>query len=127
MIIAFKTEQASKGSDAGYIERLKRLNAELKAQLSETQQQLQQFHESSELGWLNAESAQREITHLRGQLDDLRRKNIALAAQAEQAGLLEQQLESADKENDELRAALTMAQLPADSRDNVIGMVRRAA
>lgn len=127
-IIVIEVEKpAAAGSDAGYVERLQRASAELKAQLLETQRQLQHFQESSGLGWLSAESAQQEITHLRGQLMELGRKNVALAAQAEQSDLLERQLEAADLRIDELEAALAVAQLPADSRDNVISMVRRAA
>lgn len=68
-----------------------------------------------------------EIEQLNIQLDGLRRKNEGLAAQAEQAELLEQQLEGADLHIDELEIALLAAQLPAKSRENVIALLRRAA
>ena len=67
-----------------------------------------------------------KITQLQQQIMDLGRQNIALAAEAEGKELVEQQLEAADKRIKELEAALVLASLPQDSRDNVIQMARAA-
>ncbi|TDR82168.1 hypothetical protein [Paludibacterium purpuratum] len=70
---------------------------------------------------------QAELLRFQDQVDELGRRNTDLAARAEQADQLEAQLEAADRRIDELEAALAIAQLPAESRDNVINLVRRAA
>lgn len=67
-----------------------------------------------------------KIDQLQQQVMDLGRQNIALAAEAEGKELVEQQLEAADKRIKELEAALVLASLPQDSRDNVIQMARAA-
>lgn len=67
-----------------------------------------------------------KIAQLQQQVFDLGRQNIALAAEAEGKELVEQQLEAADKRIKELKAALVLASLPQDSRDNVIQMARAA-
>ena len=67
-----------------------------------------------------------KIAQLQQQVFDLGRQNIALAAEEEGRKLAEQQLEAADKRIKELEAALVLASLPQDSRDNVIQMVRAA-
>lgn len=51
---------------------------------------------------------------------------IAAGALEERVALQEQQLEAADKRIKELEAALVLACLPQDSRDNVIQMARAA-
>lgn len=60
---------------------------------------------------------QEECGHLR----------VSAAAMEERANLTERQLAGADARIKELEAALVLANLPADSRDNVIQMVREAA
>ncbi len=67
-----------------------------------------------------------KIAQLQQQVFDLGRQNIALAAEEEGRKLAEQQLEAADKRIKELEAALVLASLPQDSRDNVIQMARAA-
>lgn len=67
-----------------------------------------------------------KIAQLQQQVMDLGLQNIALAAEAEGRELAEQQLEAADKRIKELEAALVLASLPQDSRDNVIQMARAA-
>lgn len=67
-----------------------------------------------------------KIDQLQQQVFDLGRQNIALAAEEEGRKLAEQQLEAADKRIKELEAALVLASLPQDSRDNVIQMARAA-
>jgi len=71
-------------------------------------------------------SQHEKITQLQQQVMDLGRQNIALAAEVEGKELVEQQLEAADKRIKELEAALVLASLPQDSRDNVIQMARAA-
>lgn len=71
-------------------------------------------------------SQHKKIAQLQQQVFDLGRQNIALAAEAEGKELAEQQLEAADKRIKELEAALVLASLPQDSRDNVIQMARAA-
>lgn len=68
-----------------------------------------------------------EIARLTHHIDELGRKNIALAAEAERAEIAEQQLAVADERIRELEAALVVYRLPPGSRDNVIQMVREAA
>ncbi|WP_137010112.1 hypothetical protein [Aquitalea aquatilis] len=65
--------------------------------------------------------------NLRKQLLELGSQNIALAAQAESAGMLEQALDKANRRIDELEAALQVARLPVASRENVIQLVREQA
>jgi len=67
-----------------------------------------------------------KIAQLQQQIMDMVRQNIALAAEIEGKELVEQQLEAADKRIKELEAALVLASLPQDSRDNVIQMARAA-
>lgn len=67
-----------------------------------------------------------KIAQLNQQVFSLSRQNIELAAEAEGKELVEQQLEAADKRIKELEAALVLASLPQDSRDNVIQMARAA-
>lgn len=71
-------------------------------------------------------SQHEQITQLQQQVFDLGRQNIALAAEIEGKELVELQLEAADKRIKELEAALVLASLPQDSRDNVIQMARAA-
>lgn len=111
----------------GYIERLRTVLVREKTTSGALQAAFANRGREIEMQWRRIEAQDLEIVQLKAQVDELSRKNIALAAQAEQAELTERQLEAADKENDELCAALAVAQLPADSRGNVIGMVRRAA
>lgn len=58
---------------------------------------------------------------------ELGRQNIALAAEAERADIAERQLAAADARIRELEVALAASRLPAESRENVIQMVREAA
>lgn len=134
--ILITTDQADIGAegDAGYIERLRTALAREKATSGALQAACANRGRTIEEMWRRIEAQDLEIVQLKAQVDELGRKNLALAAQAEQAEFLEReievrdrQLEAADKRIDELEAALAVAQLPADSRDNVIGMVRRAA
>lgn len=67
------------------------------------------------------------VQNLTDQNDELSRRNLALAAEAERAELAERQLEAADRRIEELEAALRIAQLPAESQSAVISMLRPAA
>lgn len=70
---------------------------------------------------------QQQIQQLQDRILDLGRKNIALAAEAERAEQLEQQLAESALRIRELEAALVVARLPAASRDNVVQLVLEAA
>lgn len=126
-IIVIEIEKDPRETNAGYIERLRAALAREKTTSHALQTAFANRGREIEMQWRRIQGQDLEIVQLKAQLDELGSKNLVLAAQAEQVELLEQQLEAADKEIDELRAALAVAQLPADSRDNVIGMVRRAA
>lgn len=54
-------------------------------------------------------------------------ENIMLAAKAEQAEFLEQQLEASDTRILELEATITVLRLPSTSQEAVIQMVREGA
>ena len=54
-------------------------------------------------------------------------ENIMLAAKAEQAEFLEQQLEASDNRIRELEATITVLRLPTSSQEAVIQMVREGA
>jgi len=118
-LLIIETHQTTT-QDAGYIERLEAAHNELKAA------------HSSELR--KAKGDARYINELfhrartaEAQVGELSRQNIALAAQAEQAELLERQLAAADQKIRELEAALRLAQMPADSQSNVIDLLKRTA
>lgn len=63
------------------------------------------------------------IRSLHATIDEQGRRIIALQAQIEQVEQLEQQLDAADTEIRELKAALVVAKLPAESQSNVIQML----
>jgi chromosome segregation ATPase len=132
----------------GYVKRLQRVNASLRSHVERAEKENRRLSENNRQLWNNLEANQRaareleeakleaeydqgkllrQVEQLQAQVKELGRQNIALAAQAEQAQFLEQQLEAADAEKLELRAALAVAKLPAGSRDNVIQLVREAA
>ncbi|MBA4707548.1 hypothetical protein [Aquitalea aquatica] len=70
---------------------------------------------------------ERQNEELKEQVLELGRKNIALAAEAESAQQLEQQLATADQRIRELESALAVASLPAASRANVIALIQEQA
>jgi uncharacterized protein YdcH (DUF465 family) len=134
---------------AGY-DRLRAAHGQLKGRIAQLENRIASADEASHRNWTMYQNSLAEVRQLNEQVrvlsqpndyaalerahDELRekhlelgRQNIALAAEAERAELAEQQLAGADARIKELEAALVLANLPADSRDNVIQMVREAA
>lgn len=135
----------------GYVERLKRVNGELRGQVARLENRIASADETTRSYWVMIQNGVAEVRQLKEQVEGFERmdryyadierqneqlqeqvltlgaQNTALAAWAENAELLEQQLAAADERIKELEAALVVARLPAGSRDNVIQMVREAA
>lgn len=68
-----------------------------------------------------------QIKQLNENIIELGRQNIALAAEAERTEIAERQLAAADARIRELEVAMAAIRLPAESRENVIQMVREVA
>lgn len=73
-----------------------------------------------------AEGDARYINELYQRLQELGRRNTALAAEVESQELVEKQLVAADLRIKELEALLTLKGLPADSLDTVLQMAKAA-
>ncbi|MCG9064687.1 hypothetical protein LH425_06470 [Laribacter hongkongensis] len=97
----------------GYVERLQRMNSEMRAQVID----LEERHAD----------ASEEVHQLKENLMELGRQNIVLAAEAESARFDAEQLDAANARIRELEAALAVSKLPANSRATVIQLVQEAA
>ncbi|WP_434627547.1 hypothetical protein [Chromobacterium sp. CV08] len=124
-IIAIVTPAA--GQDAGYHERLRKVQADLKARNSALEQQLRRERCAVEFHYQQRQGLEIEVRMLRQQLADQGQTITALRAEAEQAEQLQDQLEARDRECEELRHALGVARLPPESRNNVIQLLRETA
>jgi chromosome segregation ATPase len=136
---------------AGGYDRLRAAHGQLKGRVTELENRIASADETTRRYWTMIQNGEAEVRQLKeklrifrdvdseyakierhsdqlkAQVLELGRQNIALAAEAERADLAEQQLARADVRIKELEAALVLANLSADSRDNVIQMVREAA
>lgn len=111
---------------AGY-DRLRTLNGQYKGRIAELENRIAGTDESARNYWTMYQNSEAEVRHLKEQVLELGRKNIALAAEAESAQQLEQQLATADQRIRELESALAIASLPAASRANVIALIQEQA
>ncbi|MBA4710513.1 hypothetical protein [Aquitalea aquatica] len=111
---------------AGY-DRLKAENGRLKGREASLENRIASTDESARSYWTMFQNSESEVRHLKEQVLELGRKNIALAAEAESAQQLEQQLATADQRIRELESALAVASLPAASRANVIALIQEQA
>ncbi len=131
---------------AGY-ERIKAVCAQQKGRIAELENRVASSDETSLHYWTLIQNARAEVRDLTQKLAIYRnvdREYAAIERQSEvqqeenarlrtaadalekRVALQEQQLEAADKRIKELEAALVLANLSQDSRDNVIQMVRAA-
>ena len=111
---------------AGY-DRLKAENGRLKGSEASLESRIASTDESARSYWTMYQNSESEVRQLKQQVLELGRKNIALAAEAESAQQLEQQLATADQRIRELESALAVASLPAASRANVIALIQEQA
>ncbi|PXX42248.1 hypothetical protein [Aquitalea magnusonii] len=111
---------------AGY-DRLKAENGRLKGRESSLENRIASADDTTRHYWTLIQGHVAEINQLKQQVLELGRQNIALAAQAESAAMLEQALDKANRRIDELEAALQVERLPAASRANVIALIQERA
>ena len=111
----------------GYVERLQRMNSEMRAQVIDLEERYADASEAAQRNWTLYESSLYEVRQLKENLMELGCQNIALAAEAESARFDAEQLDAANARIRELEAALTVSKLPANSRAAVIQLVQEAA
>ncbi|MFK7088655.1 hypothetical protein AAFM71_07540 [Chromobacterium violaceum] len=110
---------------AGY-DRLRAAHGQLKGRASDLEIRIARADETARRYWTMIQNGDVEVRQLRAQVEELGRKNIALAAEAENADHWARVADQAHRRIDELEAAFQVARLSAESRDNVIRMVRAA-
>lgn len=111
----------------GYVERLQRMNSEMRGRVSYLEKLNCRTSETAEHNLTLYENSLHEVRQLKENLMELGRQNIALAAEAESARFDAEQLDAANARIRELEAALTVSKLPANSRAAVIQLVQEAA
>lgn len=119
---------------AGY-DRMKVVCDQQKGRIAELENRVASADETCRQYWTIIQNERAEVRQLRRDLEhvlsmDSTREAVNLRTMSdtleERVALQEQQLEAADKRIKELEAALVLANLPQDSRDNVIQMARAA-
>ena len=117
---------------AGY-DRMKAVCEQQKGRIVELENRVASADETCRQYWTIIQNERAEVRQLRHELacttditGEAAHLRIAAGALEERVALQEQQLEAADKRIKELEAALVLASLPQDSRDNVIQMARAA-
>lgn len=108
-------------------DRLRTAHENVKARNAVLEEQVSTLNRSLEWNYHERQGLEKEVRRLEEQVLELGRKNIALAAEAESAQQLEQQLATADQRIRELESAWAIASLPAASRANVIALIQEQA